>query len=118
MMRRFYKKAPARKNTLEFIILNEECPRSIKSCLSQIYKYICIISKNREVSTDSAAFLIGKMKAEFEYKLITDIDDNLEDFISNLIDQLILIAEKLEDNYFNISDAITSSFIEEEKEEV
>ena len=118
MMRRFYKKAPARKNTLEFIILNEECPRSIKSCLSQIYKYICIISKNREVSTDSAAFLIGKMKAEFEYKLITDIDDNLEDFISNLIDQLILIAEKLEDNYFNISDALTSSFIEEEKEEV
>ncbi|WP_299060927.1 alpha-E domain-containing protein [uncultured Polaribacter sp.] len=106
MQRRSYKKTPARKSTLEFLILNEECPRSIKNSLNEIYKYICIISKNREIKHDSAAFLIGKIKADFEYKLITDIDNNLEGFISDLISKLILIAEKLEDNYFNISDAI------------
>lgn len=116
MMRRFYKKTPSRKTTLEFLILNEECPRSIKNCLNQIYKYIGIISKNREIKNDSAAFLIGKMKSEFEYKLITDIDDNLEDFIGDLINKLVLIAEKLEDNYFNISDALTKTNVEQEVE--
>jgi len=115
MMRSFYKKTPSRKTTLEFIILNKKCPRSIKNCLCQIYKYICIISDNREISTDSAAFLIGKMKAEFEYKLIDDIEENIEDFISKLIDQLVLIAAKLEDNYFNISDNIQQ---QEAKEDV
>ncbi|QXP69915.1 alpha-E domain-containing protein [Polaribacter sp. R2A056_3_33] len=106
MMRSFYKKTPSRKTTLEFIILNGKCPRSIKNCLYQIYKYICIISKNRQITDDSAAFLIGKMKADFEYKLITDIEDNIEEFIADLIEHLVLIADKLEDNYFNISDAI------------
>ena len=51
-----------------------------------------------------SAFLIGKMKADFEYKLITDIEDNIEEFIADLIEHLVLIADKLEDNYFNISD--------------
>jgi uncharacterized alpha-E superfamily protein len=122
MMRRFYKKTPNRKTSLEFLILNEECPRSIKNCLDQIYKYICIISKNREVKSDSAAFLIGKMKTEFEYKLISDIDDNLQDFIADLIDKLVLIGEKLEDNYFDISGynilpETEESINEEEKED-
>ncbi|MDO6596663.1 alpha-E domain-containing protein [Oceanihabitans sp. 2_MG-2023] len=117
MMRRYYKKTPSRETTLEFIILNEKCPRSIKNCLSQIYKYICIISKNKEIANDSAAFLIGKMKAEFEYKLISDINDNLEEFIADLIEKLVLIAVKLEDNYFNITDTVAVAK-EEEKAEV
>lgn len=106
MMRRFYKKSPSRKTTLEFVILNERCPRSIKNSLNQIYKYISIITKNKAIPTDSAAFLIGKMRSELEYKLIEDIDVNLEEFTANLINTLILIAEKLEDNYFNINDVI------------
>lgn len=104
MMRRFYKKTPVRESTLEFLILNSKCPRSIKNCLSQINKYINIISINKYAANDSAAFLIGKMKADFDYKLMTDIDENLEVFTGELIEKLILIAEKLESNYFNISD--------------
>ena len=104
MMRRSYKKTPSRKTTLEFIILNEKCPRAIKNCLVQIYQYICIISNNETVKNNSAAFLIGKMKAEFEYKLIEDFEENIEEFIGDLIHKLIVIAEKLEENYFNISE--------------
>ena len=118
MMRSFYKKTPSRKTSLEFIILNEKCPRSIKSCLSQIYRYICIISNNRQITSDSAAFLIGKMKAEFKYKLITDIDDNIEEFTADLIDHLVLIAEKLEENYFDISNNLVKTVDEEKTETV
>jgi len=115
MMRRFYKKTPSRKTTLEFLILNEKCPRSIKNSLNQINKYISIISKNRDISTDSAAFLIGKMNSEFDYKLIDDIDENLEEFTADLINKLVLIADKLEENYFNISYSVNpTTEVEEE----
>ncbi|SDR93307.1 Uncharacterized conserved protein, Alpha-E superfamily [Polaribacter sp. KT25b] len=109
MMRRSYKKTPVRTSTLEFLILSSKCPRSIKNCLIQIDKYINIISINKYVENDSAAFLIGKMKAEFDYKLIEDIDESLEVFTGDLIDHLILIADKLESNYFNISDVVAST---------
>lgn len=115
MMRRFYKKTPSRRNTLEFIILNEKCPRSIKNSLHQIYKYISIITQNKDIPTDSAAFLIGKMKAELEYQLIEDVDADLEEFTSDLIRKLVLIAEKLEENYFNISDTLPSKQLQTQK---
>jgi len=102
MMRRHYKKTPTKVTTLEFLILNSECPRSIKNCLNRIYYYMCIISKHRRVSNHSVAFLIGKIKTEFDYKLIEEIDGNLEEFITELISTLGVIAEKLEEEYFNV----------------
>jgi uncharacterized alpha-E superfamily protein len=109
MMRQFYKKTPTRISTLEFIILNDKCPRSIKKTLSEIYKYINIISDSKYMKNDSASFLIGKLKTEFEYKLIEDIDKNLEEFIGELIQKLIFIAEKLQENYFSIAEPILES---------
>ncbi|WP_194767472.1 alpha-E domain-containing protein [Tamlana sp. I1] len=103
MMRRSYKKSPERTNTLEFLILNSKCPRSIKNCLNQMNKYICMISKQHEKPVNSAAFLIGKMTSQFEYKLIEEIDNNLEEFMAELIDKLATIAVKLEEDYFDIS---------------
>ncbi len=108
MMRRYYKKTPSKVTTLEFLILNSKCPRSIKNCLNRIYYYIGIISKHHHVANNSAAFLIGKIKAEFEYKLIEDIDDNLEEFITELIHQLAVIADKLEEDYFNVTQRLSA----------
>jgi uncharacterized alpha-E superfamily protein len=105
MMRRLYKKTPNKNMTLEFLILNSACPRSIKSCLGQIKKYIHLIAKHQKESTTSAAFLIGKLHSEFEYKLIEDIEDSIEDFIGDLIDKLVIIGGTLDDNYFKIAEA-------------
>lgn len=104
MMRRFYKKTPTKKTTLEFLVLNADCPRSIKSSVNQIKKYIHILAKQQKITSNSSAFLIGKLQSEFDYTLIEDIEDTIEDFISDLIDELVIIGEKLEDNYFKIAD--------------
>ena len=104
MMRRFYKKTPTKNTTLEFLILNSDVPRSIKSSINQIKKYVHILTKHQKIPNDSAAFLIGKLKSEFEYKLIEDIEDSIEDFISDLIEKLVVIGEKLDDNYFKITE--------------
>jgi uncharacterized alpha-E superfamily protein len=103
MMRRNYKKTPSRTNTLDFLILNSKCPRSIKNNLNQMNKYIGMISTQKEVAINSAAFIIGKMNSQLEYKLIEEIDSNLEIFIADLIEKLAQIAEKLEEDYFDIS---------------
>lgn len=103
MMRRLYKKTPTKKTTLEFLILNADCPRSIKNCLNQMEKYVDTLSKNRIIKSNSAAFLIKKLNASFKYKLIEDIEDDVEGFISDLIDKLVIIGEKLDDNYFKIT---------------
>ncbi|MGJ5640857.1 alpha-E domain-containing protein [Formosa sp. S-31] len=106
MMRRLYKKTPKRQSALEFIILNKQCPRSIKNCLNEINKYISIISKQKHVSNTSASFLIAKMKCEYDFKLIEEIDDDLESCIGSLVTKLETIAEKLEEDYFNISNSV------------
>lgn len=105
MMRRYYKKTPTKKTTLEFLILNSDCPRSIKSSLFLIKKYIQKLAVNQKGATNSASFLIGKLHCEFEYKLIEDIEENTEDFIRDLINKLIIIGLKLDDNYFKIPEA-------------
>ncbi|WP_111708770.1 alpha-E domain-containing protein [Lutibacter citreus] len=103
MMRRLYKKTPKQNTTLEFLILNPQCPRSIKNCLSQMEKYVDILSKHHKIKTDSAAFLIKKLNAEFKYKLIDDIESDIEDFLSDLIDKLVFIGERLDEDYFKVT---------------
>ncbi|MFD1292244.1 alpha-E domain-containing protein [Lutibacter holmesii] len=103
MMRRFYKKTPTKRTTLEFLVLNEDCPRSIKSCLNQIETYVNILVKHHKIESNSAAFLIRKLKANFKYKLIDDIEENIEEFLNDLINNLVDIGEKLDENYFKIT---------------
>jgi uncharacterized alpha-E superfamily protein len=69
--------------------------------LNQVFKHVKVINKNRQFSKDSAAFLIGKVRAEYEYKLIEEIDDDLQIFIENILHSLTKISEKIEAEYFN-----------------
>jgi uncharacterized alpha-E superfamily protein len=49
----------------------------------------------------SAAFLIGKMRSEYEFKTVEEIQKNVEKFIENTLNTLVEISEKLEKEYFN-----------------
>lgn len=103
MMRRYYKKTPNNKNTLEFLILNPDCPRSVMNSLNQTYNHIKLLEKNKPNPHDknSTSFLIGKIKAEYEFKLIEEISDQLKPFVENILKQLVSITTKTENEYFN-----------------
>lgn len=101
MMRRFYKKAPTSLSTLEFLILNPDCPRSVMNSLNQVFEHIQVLDKDKHFSKDSAAFLIGKVRAEYEYKLIEEIESDLQKFIDTILISLVEIGEKIETEYFN-----------------
>ena len=53
------------------------------------------------LSKDSAAFLIGKVRAQYQYKLIEEIDEEIDSFIEHILDTVVLIAKKIEKEYFN-----------------
>lgn len=69
MMRRFYKKTPTSISTLEFLILNPNCPRSVMNSLNQVYRHIKVLDPSKNYDKTSTAFLVGRVRAEYEYKL-------------------------------------------------
>ncbi|MDT0644466.1 alpha-E domain-containing protein [Zunongwangia sp. F363] len=101
MMRRHYKKTPDSINTLEFLILNPSCPRSIMNCLNELSRHMEGLITEKRTRKDSVAFLVGKVKAEYEYKHIEEIEGNFQAFIEGIQDSLVQIGQKMEKEYFN-----------------
>ncbi len=102
MMRRHYRKTPTSITTLEFLILNEDCPRSVMNSLVQVKKHIEQLNLDKNPQRDSAAFLIGKTHAEYCYKTVDTIEGNIESFIEEIQNTLFEIAKKIEKEYFQI----------------
>ena len=102
MMRRYYRKVPTSHTVLDFLILNPACPRSIMNSLNSIHYYICYLSKEEIPHKDSAAFLIGKLKYDHQYKTIEDVQGDLKVCIEKLVDDLSLVGEKMDKDYFSL----------------
>ncbi len=101
MMRRFYKKAPTSISTLEFLILNPNCPRSIMNSLNQVHNHIRVLDPSKAYNKNSTAFLVGKVRAEFQYKYIEEIEEDIQSFIENILNNLTKISQKMEKEFFN-----------------
>jgi len=101
MMRRFYKKPPNSVSTLEFLILNPDCPRSVMNSLNQVTKHINVIDRSKYPPKDSTAFLVEKVRADLKFKYVEEIEENIQDFIEKKLDDLVLIAQKMEKEFFN-----------------
>jgi uncharacterized alpha-E superfamily protein len=102
MMRRYYRKIPDSHTVLDFLILNPVCPRSIMNSLNCIQNYIGYLSKEEIPHKDSAAFLIGKLKYAHQYTTIEDVQGDLKGFIEKLVDDLSLVGEKMDKDYFSL----------------
>lgn len=100
MMRRFYKKTPTSISTLEFLILNGDCPRSVMNSLNQICKQVSVLDKTKYPATDSTAFLVGKLRAEFQYMKVEEIECDVKGFIEGLLTRLFDISQQMEDEFF------------------
>jgi len=68
--------------------------------LNQIEKHITILDTLKIRDNTSAAFLIGKMRSEYAFKTVEEIQKNVEKFIESTLNTLVEISEKLEKEYF------------------
>lgn len=101
MMRRFYKKTPTSISTLEFLILNPNCPRSVMNSLNQVYQHIKVLDPSKKYNKNSTAFLVGRVRAEFQYKYIKEIEEDIQGFIETILKSLVEISQKMENEFFN-----------------
>ena len=100
MNRRFYKRVPEQITTLEFLILNQDCPRSVMNSLNQIEKHNITLDAHKMRDKSSSSFLIGRMRAEYQFKTPEEIQKNVGEFITSTLDDLVEISEKIEKEYF------------------
>ncbi|MDG1806231.1 alpha-E domain-containing protein [Flavicella sp.] len=99
MMKRFYKKAPVITDTLEFLVLNPSCPRSILSSLDNTEKNIKILSRSKE--KDSSLFLISKTRSEYKYMSIDEIEGSFSCFIEDTINKITAISISIEKEFLS-----------------
>ena len=101
MMRRFYKKVPKSKNTLDFLILNQICPRSIVNSLGEVSHHIKALSTEKKFFKNSSIFLVNKIYTEYKYKYIEEIEVDFQTFIEDILEKLVAISKQVEEEYFN-----------------
>ncbi len=101
MMRRFYKKTPTSISTLEFLILNPNCPRSVMNSLNQVYYHIKVLDPSKNYNKTSTAFLVGRVRSEYAFKYIQEIEENIQSFIENILENLVEIGKKMEKEFFD-----------------
>jgi|GEM_PF-221443 len=100
MMRRFHKKTPDNINTLDFLILNENCPRSVVNSLAEVAKHIQVLSCEKNIPKNSSIFLVNKIYNEYKYKYIEEIEVDFRTFIEDILKKLVAISKKMEEEYF------------------
>ncbi|WP_318308261.1 alpha-E domain-containing protein [Flagellimonas crocea] len=101
MMRRLYKKTPNGTSTMEFLLLNGKCPRSFMNCINQVHKHILEIDKKVEYSQSSTAFMVGKIKAEFQFKQIDEVMEDIQGNLNMILNKMFKISESMEKEFFN-----------------
>lgn len=101
MMRRHYKKAPNSLSTLEFLILNPYCPRSVMNSLNQVYRHVCTIDPLKINQKNATAFLVGRIRSEYQYKHIETIEGNVQAFIDHILNALDEIGAQMQKEFFH-----------------
>lgn len=100
MMRRHIKESSKSITTLDFLILNPLCPRSVINSLSEVAKHVRSLSQDSKIKKGSTAFLVNKVYTEYQYKYIEEIEVDLKTFISTILDKLVEISKKMEEEFF------------------
>jgi uncharacterized alpha-E superfamily protein len=100
MNRHHYRAAPDRQKALEFLVLNPDFPRSIAFNLRQIQYFIKKLGL-RGTTSNSVNFKVGRLCAQFQYLLFSEIEDEIGAFVSGTLNQVYELHEALEKEYFH-----------------
>lgn len=100
MCRKFYNVLPNRQNTLEFLLLNPEFPRSVSFNLTFAHELLEQISQMKQFSKDSLEFRVGKDINHFRYLEIQEVDENVIPFLEDTLGKIHEICDLIIDEYF------------------
>lgn len=101
MNRKYYRSTPGKKHVLEFLFLNEACPRSLYHCLEAIQKYVDYLSDGAVETPESISFKIGKIRSQFKYMVYDDYKDDVYGLLNHTQDRIMEISKEIEKKYLS-----------------
>lgn len=101
MSRIHYKCIPNFKNTMEFLILNKEFPRSICYNINEIKKSLARLGFAKSGDKDSLEFFVGKTASALNYLTIEEIEKSIGEFLKETLEQIYFIGTNTEKNYLS-----------------
>ncbi len=101
MNRKFYNTIPNREQVLEFLMLNEACPRSISYSLKGIRRYEEKISQNENSNSNAISFKIRKLYEQYRYLSFDEYKDDIYRQLNSTQAKIIEIADELEKKYLS-----------------
>lgn len=101
MSRTYYQSVPKLRDTLEFLILNNEFPKAIKFNLTRLLKFLHKINHSRLEQKESLEFLVGKIISTYDYLLIEEIEKDVSGFLNETIANVNMISGMISKKYLN-----------------
>jgi len=101
MNRKFYRTIPGREQVLEFLMLNQNCPRSISYSLKGIRKYEEKISRNESQDTNTTSYKIRKLSEQYRYLSFDEYKDDIYGLLNSTQAKILEISEEFEKKYLS-----------------
>jgi uncharacterized alpha-E superfamily protein len=101
MSRTYYQSSPNYKNTLEFLILNNDFPRAISYNITRIGKFLSKINPIKSNEKDSLEFTINKISSYYKYLTIEEIEKDVSGFLYNTLGNINNISDQVSKKYLN-----------------
>lgn len=100
MCNKYYTSLPNRKNTLNFLLFNPRFPRSVINRLKQVLKYLEKIEAYHSFNKKGIDYKVAKIIVPYQYLELNEIDENLTEFLEDLLSKIYLISDMISDEYF------------------
>jgi uncharacterized alpha-E superfamily protein len=96
MSRVHYKAVPNLKDSLEFLILNKDFPRSIIYNMQKVNKCLRKVKMLKGEEKDSPEFLAGKLNASYSFLTIEEIETDIIPFLEKTLEELYKLGGLIE----------------------
>ncbi len=101
MNRKFYRTIPDRMQVLEFLMLNQNCPRSISYSLKGIRKYEEKISRNESQDANTTSYKIRKLSEQYRYLSFDEYKDDIYGLLNSTQAKILEIGAEFEKKYLS-----------------
>jgi len=101
MNRKFYRTIPDRVQVLEFLMLNQNCPRSISYSLKGIRRYEEKISRNESQDANTISYKIRKLSEKYRYLSFDEYKDDIYGLLNSTQAKILEISEEFEKKYLS-----------------
>lgn len=104
--RKTYRAGPDPAKIVDFLLLSEGFPRSVRYCARTMSRVLPLISGGATHQLSEPERVVGQLHADMEYASLADIyDEGLERYLDALGDRLDVLADTIGRSYFRYADA-------------